>query len=157
MLAQILAVLALTLGAGAATLPRMPSTGTLLEQLLGPSGSERLISAMERQADALERLVQLGEVALGLDPPTLAAAAEAAAAPAPTGAPGTVEISDGPDRTALRKIEEITIALASAMKRIPTDEEIHAELDRQEAVESEAARYAAGLGGAFGERGGFLG
>lgn len=126
----------------------------LLERLLGPSPSERLISAMERQATALERLVQLGEVALGLDPPTLAAAADAAVQ---ASAPGSVEISDGPDRTAIRKIEEITLALASATGRIPTDEEVHAELDRQEAVEANAARYAAGLGGMLGERGGFLG
>jgi len=129
----------------------------LLEQLLGPSPSERLVAAMERQATALERLVQLGEVALGLDPPTLAAAAEAAVQVA---VPGSVEISDGPDRTAIRKIEEITLALASAMGRIPTDDEVHAELNRQEAVDAEAARYAAGLGGLggmFGERGGFLG
>lgn len=113
----------------------------LLEQLLGPSPSERLIAAMERQAAALERLVQLGEVALGVDLPTVAAAAEAA------GVPGNVDISDGPDRAAIRKIEEITLALGAAMGRMPTDEEIHAELNRQEAVEAEAARYAAGLSG----------
>lgn len=115
----------------------------LLEQLLGPSPSERLIAAMERQAAALERLVQLGEVALGVDLPTVAAAAEAAA-------PGNVDISDGPDRAAIRKIEEITLALGSAMGRMPTDDEIHAELNRQEAVEAEAARYAAGLSGLSG-------
>lgn len=115
----------------------------LLEQLLGPSPSERLIAAMERQAAALERLVQLGEVALGVDLPTVAAAAEAAA-------PGNVDISDGPDRAAIRKIEEITLALGAAMGRMPTDEEIHAELNRQEAVEAEAARYAAGLSGLSG-------
>lgn len=115
----------------------------LLEQLLGPSPSERLIAAMERQAAALERLVQLGEVALGVDLPTVAAAAEAAA-------PGNVDISDGPDRAAIRKIEEITLALGAAMGRMPTDDEIHAELNRQEAVEAEAARYAAGLSGLSG-------
>lgn len=115
----------------------------LLEQLLGPSPSERLIAAMERQAAALERLVQLGEVALGVDLPTMTAAAEAAA-------PGNVDISDGPDRAAIRKIEEITLALGAAMGRMPTDDEIHAELNRQEAVEAEAARYAAGLSGLSG-------
>lgn len=115
----------------------------LLEQLLGPSPSERLIAAMERQAAALERLVQLGEVALGVDLPTVTAAAEAAA-------PGNVDISDGPDRAAIRKIEEITLALGAAMGRMPTDDEIHAELNRQEAVEAEAARYAAGLSGLSG-------
>lgn len=115
----------------------------LLEQLLGPSPSERLIAAMERQAAALERLVQLGEVALGVDLPTVTAAAEAAA-------PGSVDISDGPDRAAIRKIEEITLALGAAMGRMPTDDEIHAELNRQEAVEAEAARYAAGLSGLSG-------
>lgn len=124
------------------------------EQILGPSSSERLISAMERQAIALERLVQLGEVALGLDPPTLAAAAEAAAAPAPV---GSVEISDGPDRAAIKRIEEITIALGAVMGRMPDDEEIHAELNRQEQVERNAELYAAGLGGALGEHGGFRG
>lgn len=135
----------------------MTRTGTPLEQLLGPSPSERLVSAMERQATALERLVQLGEVALGLDPPTLAAAAEAAAVVA---TPGSVEISDGPDKAAIRKIEEITLALASVKGVMPTDEEIHAELNRQEQVEANAARYAAGLSGMeglLGERGGFLG
>lgn len=115
----------------------------LLEQLLGPSPSERLIAAMERQTAALERLVQLGEVALGVDLPTVTAAAEAAA-------PGSVDISDGPDRAAIRKIEEITLALGAAMGRMPTDDEIHAELNRQEAVEAEAARYAAGLSGLSG-------
>lgn len=128
----------------------------LLEQLLGPSPSERLIAAMERQAVALERLVQLGEVALGMDPPTLAAAAEAAAAV--SAAPvGSVDISDGPDRAALRKIEEITLSLASVMGRIPTDDEVHAELNRQEAVEAEAARYAAGLSGLSSPFGGLHG
>lgn len=126
----------------------------LLEQILGPTPSERLIAAMERQAVALERLVQLGEVALGMDPPTLAAAAEAAAAVAPA---GSVDISDGPDRTAIRKIEEITLSLASVMGRIPTDDEVHAELNRQEAVEAEAARYAAGLGGLSAPFGGLHG
>lgn len=124
----------------------------LLEQLLGPSPSERLIAAMERQAAALERLVQLGEVALGVDLPTVAAAAEAAAA-----APGSVDISDGPDRAAIRKIEEITLALGAAMGRMPTDDEIHAELNRQEAVEAEAARYAAGLSGLASPFGGLHG
>lgn len=131
---------------------------SLLEQLLGPSPSERLVSAMERQAQALERLVQLGEVALGLDPPTLAAAAEAAVQ---ASAPSSVDISDGPDKTAIRKIEQITLDLASAMGRMPTDEEIHEELNRQEAVEQGASNYAASLGGGLGgilsERGGFLG
>ena len=122
----------------------------LLEQLLGPSPSERLIAAMERQAAALERLVQLGEVALGVDLPTVAAAAEAAA-------PGNVDISDGPDRAAIRKIEEITLALGAAMGRMPTDDEIHAELNRQEAVEAEAARYAAGLSGLASPFGGLHG
>lgn len=122
----------------------------LLEQLLGPSPSERLIAAMERQAAALERLVQLGEVALGVDLPTVTAAAEAAA-------PGNVDISDGPDRAAIRKIEEITLALGAAMGRMPTDEEIHAELNRQEAVEAEAARYAAGLSGLASPFGGLHG
>lgn len=122
----------------------------LLEQLLGPSPSERLIAAMERQAAALERLVQLGEVALGVDLPTVTAAAEAAA-------PGNVDISDGPDRAAIRKIEEITLALGSAMGRMPTDDEIHAELNRQEAVEAEAARYAAGLSGLASPFGGLHG
>jgi len=122
----------------------------LLEQLLGPSPSERLIAAMERQAAALERLVQLGEVALGVDLPTVTAAAEAAA-------PGSVDISDGPDRAAIRKIEEITLALGAAMGRMPTDEEIHAELNRQEAVEAEAARYAAGLSGLASPFGGLHG
>lgn len=129
-----------------------PSTG-ILEQLLGPSPSERLVSAMERQAQALERLVQLGEVALGLDPPTLAAAAEAAVQSTHE---GSVDISDGPDKAAIKKIEQITIDLASAMGRMPSDEEVHEELNRQEAVEQEAAKYAAGLGGILGERGGFL-
>jgi len=128
----------------------------LLEQLLGPSPSERLIAAMERQALALERLVQLGEVALGVDPPTLAAAAAAAAAQSASPA-GSVEISDGPDRTAIRKIEEITLSLATVMGRIPTDDEVHAELNRQEAVEAEAARYAAGLGGLSSPFGGLHG
>lgn len=122
----------------------------LLEQLLGPSPSERLIAAMERQAAALERLVQLGEVALGVDLPTVTAAAEAAA-------PGSVDISDGPDRAAIRKIEEITLALGAAMGRMPTDDEIHAELNRQEAVEAEAARYAAGLSGLASPFGGLHG
>jgi len=122
----------------------------LLEQLLGPSPSERLIAAMERQAAALERLVQLGEVALGVDLPTMTAAAEAAA-------PGNVDISDGPDRAAIRKIEEITLALGAAMGRMPTDDEIHAELNRQEAVEAEAARYAAGLSGLASPFGGLHG
>lgn len=122
----------------------------LLEQLLGPSPSERLIAAMERQAAALERLVQLGEVALGVDLPTVTAAAEAAA-------PGNVDISDGPDRAAIRKIEEITLALGAAMGRMPTDDEIHAELNRQEAVEAEAARYAAGLSGLASPFGGLHG
>ena len=121
-----------------------------LEQLLGPSPSERLIAAMERQAAALERLVQLGEVALGVDLPTVTAAAEAAA-------PGSVDISDGPDRAAIRKIEEITLALGAAMGRMPTDDEIHAELNRQEAVEAEAARYAAGLSGLASPFGGLHG
>lgn len=108
---------------------------------------------MERQAQALERLVQLGEVALGLDPPTLAAAAEAAVQSTHE---GSVDISDGPDKAAIKKIEQITIDLASAMGRMPSDEEVHEELNRQEAVEQEAAKYAAGLGGILGERGGFL-
>ena len=126
----------------------------LLEQLLGPSPSERLIAAMERQTAALERLVQLGEVALGVDLPTMTAAAEAAAEAA---APGNVDISDGPDRAAIRKIEEITLALGAAMGRMPTDDEIHAELNRQEAVEAEAARYAAGLSGLASPFGGLHG
>jgi hypothetical protein len=108
-----------------------------LQRALGPGDLARIVSAQERQAAALERLVELAEVALGVDPPTLTAAA--------TATPGTVEIGEA-DRTALRKIEEITLALASAMGRTPTDEEIHAELDRQEAVEAEAARAAAGWG-----------
>jgi len=135
----------------------MARTGTPLEALLGLSPSDRLISAMERQAAALERLVQLGEVALGLDPPTLEAAVLAAAEAAAPIPPGTVEISDGPDRAAIKKIEEITLALAAVKGTLPSDEEIHAELNRQEEVEAAAAVYAAGLGGVLGERGGFLG
>lgn len=111
-----------------------------LAALMSPGTADRLVVALERQATALERLAELGEVALGLDPPTLAAAAAAAANT------GTVEIGEV-DRAALRKIEEITLSLASAMGRPPSDEEIHAELDRQEAVEAEAARRAALWGG----------
>jgi len=131
---------------------------TRLDQLLGPSDLERLVAAAERQATALERLIQLGEVALGLDPPTLeAAAAAAAAAAARTPADAeAVDISNGPDQAAIRKIEEITLALGVAMGRMPTDDEIHEELNRQEQVEATAAAYAAGLGGILGERGGSL-
>ena len=114
-----------------------------LAALLSPSDLERFLAAQERQAAALERVAQLVEVALGMDPPTVAAAAEAAAAPPP--APGSVEIG-APDAAAIRKIEEITLALAAAKGAMPTDEEIYAELDRQEAAEAHAAEIAAGYG-----------
>lgn len=116
---------------------------TRMAQLVGLSAEDRALDALERQAAALERLVQLAEIALGVDPPTIQAAAEAAAAPPPP--PGTVEIGQA-DRAAIAKIEEITLSLAAVMGRAPSDEEIHAELDRQEAVEAAAAERAAQWG-----------
>lgn len=114
---------------------------TLLEAHVArhPDALERLITSQERQAAALERLVELGETYLGVDPVTLAAAAEAAQ-PADH---QKITVSD-PDLAAYEQVEQITIELASSLGRIPSDEEVHAELDRREALEQEATRVAAG-------------
>lgn len=107
-----------------------------------PDAVERFLTAQERQAAALERLVELGEVALQVDPASLAAAAEAARPP-----DHRKLVIDDPDYAAYRQVEQITLDLAGTLGRIPTDEEVHEELDRREAVDRAAAAHAAAWDG----------
>lgn len=106
---------------------------------LGPSLAERFVTAHEAQARALTRLAELGELYLQVDPVSVARAMEAAQAAAAN--PGEILVDD-PKPAELRHIEEVTVQLIQALGRVPTDEELEEELQRQEAVEAEAARQA---------------
>lgn len=122
----------------------MPALADLIRTIFGPSEAARLLAAQERQAAALERLVQLAEMALQVDPATLAAAADAAAQP-----PGTYEIQEYKPAE-LQALEALITQLATQLGRIPTDEEVDAEIQRQAAADATAqaqAEYYASRGG----------
>lgn len=125
----------------------MPALRDLLSALLGPADVERLVDAQVRQAAALERLVQLGEIALGVDASTVQAAAAAAAVP-----PGSIDVAEYKPAE-LRALEDLITGLATNLGRIPTDEEVDAEIQRQQSVD-EAAQLEADH---FAARGGFHG
>jgi hypothetical protein len=80
---------------------------------------------LQRIAVALERLVQLAELATGQDPITLAAAA-AAAAPQPE---GTVLV-DPTDQRFILEMQLLGETLRQTLGRVPTEDEIQAEYDR---------------------------
>ncbi len=114
----------------------MPALSDMIRAVFGPSEASRLLAAQERQAAALERLVQLAEMALQVDPATLAAAAEKAATP-----PGVYEIAEYKPAE-LRDLEDLVVQLARSLGRIPTDEELEAEIQRQAAADVAAQAQA---------------
>lgn len=114
-----------------------------LRTVLGPSEIERLVDAQIRQAVALERLVQLAEIFLGIDAATLQAQAAAAGDPRTA-----VEVADYKPQE-LRDLEDLITQMARTLGRLPTDEEIDQELQRQAAADAAAqvqAEYMAGTG-----------
>lgn len=119
----------------------MPGLADLLRTVLAPSDVERLIDAQTRQAAALERLVQLAEVALGVDPPSVEAAARVAGDPS-----SVVQVVDYKPQE-LQDLEDLITQMATTLGRMPSDEEIDAELQRQAATDAAAqvqAEYMAG-------------
>lgn len=114
----------------------MPALSDMIRAVFGPSEASRLLAAQERQAAALERLVQLAEMALQVDPATLAAAAQQAATP-----PGVYEIAEYKPAE-LRDLEDLVVQLARSLGRIPTDEELEAEIQRQAAADVAAQAQA---------------
>lgn len=100
----------------------------LLESLrsaLPSSDAERVLLALESIMRSQIRLVELRELELGLDPPTLAAAA-AAAGPQPA---DTVRVSTT-DHAFIQEMQLLAATMAGILGRTPTEDEVILEYDR---------------------------
>jgi hypothetical protein len=87
--------------------------------------AEAYVDAQVRQAAALERFVQLAELALGVDPVSLAKAAEAAAPPV-----GAVQY-EADDQAFYNELKRIGEDLAVATGGIPSEEAILREYENR--------------------------